>query len=182
MLPTDPVARKAIPLCTGVYDYFPDALAEVAKVSVAGNIQHNGPDAELHWSRGKSSDFADTIARHLQERGGLDTDGQLHSAKLAWRALALLQIELEVTRGLPPSRASRSDTQPTPPQDVPAPPEQGPYPHEVKAIAYLIDPECWISYSGQSKAYKRRMERRRVASLEQGSAILAGDEAVRSMI
>ena len=113
VLPTDSKARKAIPLCTGVLDYFPAALAEVAKVSVAGNNQHN-PGQELHWSRNKSSDFADTIARHLLERGGVDTDGIRHSAKLAWRALAMLQHELEQAGLAPLSRGSRYDVQETP--------------------------------------------------------------------
>jgi hypothetical protein len=105
VLPTNPAERKGIPLCSGVLDYFPLALAEVAKVSDAGNKQHN-PGQALHWARSKSMDFADTIARHLLERGGIDTDGQLHSAKLAWRALAMLQVELEEAHGLPISRGS----------------------------------------------------------------------------
>ena len=33
--------------------------------------------------------------QHLIDRGALDSDGMRHSAKLAWRALALLQTELE---------------------------------------------------------------------------------------
>lgn len=33
--------------------------------------------------------------RHFVERGKLDSDGLRHSAKMAWRALALLQKELE---------------------------------------------------------------------------------------
>ena len=103
---TDPAKRKAMPLCSGVLDYFPDALLEVARVSKAGNDQHN-PGQPLHWARGKSMDFADTIARHLLERGTVDTDGMRHSAKLAWRALAMLQTEIEQARGLPPSRGSR---------------------------------------------------------------------------
>jgi hypothetical protein len=98
MLPNDPERRKAVPLCTGVLDYFPDALAEVAKVSVAGNNQHN-PGEPLHWSRDKSTDHGDCIMRHLSQRGKTDTDGQLHSAKMAWRALALLQIEIEEYMG-----------------------------------------------------------------------------------
>lgn len=105
VLPTDVKERKAIPLCTGVLDYFPLALAEVAKVSEAGNRQHN-PGQPLHWARGKSADFADTILRHMVERGGLDTDGQRHSAKAAWRILAMLQIELEKANNLPISRGS----------------------------------------------------------------------------
>lgn len=93
-LPTDPKERKEIPITTGVLDYFPNALAEIARVSKAGNDQHN-PGQQLHWARGKSTDQADCIARHLIGRGTFDTDGQRHSAKLAWRALALLQEELE---------------------------------------------------------------------------------------
>jgi hypothetical protein len=104
-LPTNAADRKAIPLCTGVLDYFTAALAEVAKVSKAGNDQHN-PGEELHWARGKSQDQADTIMRHLAERGGIDIDGQRHSAKMAWRALALLQLELE-SAGAPISRGSK---------------------------------------------------------------------------
>jgi hypothetical protein len=104
-LPTDPKARKGIPICTGVLDYFPLALAEVAKVSKAGNDQHN-PGQPLHWARGKSTDFADTILRHMIERGTVDTDGQRHTAKAAWRILAALQIELEEALGKPMSRGS----------------------------------------------------------------------------
>lgn len=94
-LPTDAECRKSIPLATGVLDYFPAALAEIARVSKAGNDQHN-PGEPLHWARDKSDDHADCILRHLVDRGTVDQDGQLHSAKLAWRALALLQMELEV--------------------------------------------------------------------------------------
>jgi len=95
ILPAEPTTRKGIPLATGVLDYFPLALAEVAVVSKAGNDQHN-PGQPLHWARGKSTDHADCIARHLIDRGSRDTDGMRHSAKLAWRALAHLQTELEV--------------------------------------------------------------------------------------
>lgn len=94
-LPSDAQERKAIPLASGVWDYFPAALIEVAKVSYQGNIQHNGIGAPLHWARGKSTDQADTLLRHFLERGAVDIDGIRHSAKLAWRALALLQLELE---------------------------------------------------------------------------------------
>lgn len=106
VLPTDPKERKGIPVVTGVLDYFPRAIREIAKVSMAGNLQHNGPDAPLHWARGKSMDFADTMGRHIMERGGLDIDGQRHSAKLAWRALASLEVELEQEENAPISRGS----------------------------------------------------------------------------
>lgn len=94
MLPVDAAERKAVPLYRGLIRYFPDALAEVAKVSVAGNTQHH-PDKPLHWDKTKSTDELDCVARHLWEAGTFDTDGTRHSAKLAWRALANLQRELE---------------------------------------------------------------------------------------
>ncbi|MDE2472076.1 MAG: hypothetical protein KGL35_25945 [Bradyrhizobium sp.] len=100
-LPTDSSARKAIPLASGCLDYFPDALAAVAAVSSAGNRQHH-PDKPLHWDRSKSRDHADALLRHLIERGTVDGDGHAHSAKVAWRALALLQEEIEASRTPPP--------------------------------------------------------------------------------
>lgn len=115
-LPEDSAARKLIPIVSGFLDYFTAAVAEVAKISYYGNMKHN-PGQELHWSRSKSNDHADTIGRHLAERGGTydftfkDEQGvehtvQLrHSASMAWRALALLQEELEA-EGAPRSRAS----------------------------------------------------------------------------
>ena len=94
LLPTDAHKRKQIPIVSGVLDYFPLAIAEVAKCSKAGNDQHH-PGEPLFWDKTKSTDHADCIGRHLIDRGKFDTDGQRHSAKLAWRALALLQLELE---------------------------------------------------------------------------------------
>lgn len=96
-LPTDPKTRKGLPITTGVIDYFPDALAAIAEVSRKGNDQHN-PGQPLHWAKEKSTDHADCIARHLIDRGKSDEDGGRHSAKLAWRALALLQTEIEAER------------------------------------------------------------------------------------
>lgn len=96
-LPEDAKDRKRYPVASGVLDYFPDALVAVSRVSYEGNEQHN-PGQPLHWARGKSTDEADTIIRHFLQRGNFDTDGQRHSAKLAWRALALLQKEIETER------------------------------------------------------------------------------------
>ena len=86
--------RKITPVFSGVLKYFPDAIREVAKVSWIGNEQHH-PHKPLHWDRSKSSDELDALARHLIEAGTIDTDLQRHSAKVAWRALANLQKELE---------------------------------------------------------------------------------------
>jgi len=99
LMPTDSAGRKRMPMCSGLIDYFPDALAAVAEVSRIGNDKHN-PGQPLHHARGKSSDHADCIVRHLTERGQRDAEGVRHSASLAWRALALLQEELEAELGL----------------------------------------------------------------------------------
>lgn len=106
MLPTDSKARKDIPVFRGCFMYFPDALAEIAKLSKKGNDKHN-PGEPLHWSRDKSSDHADCIGRHLidggPEQDAVDPDdGELHATKLAWRALANLQVVLEKRRRVPP--------------------------------------------------------------------------------
>jgi hypothetical protein len=114
-LPFESAARKTMPMAAGVLDYFPDALAAVAEVSWLGNEKHN-PGEPLHHSRGKSMDHPDCIMRHLTERGGFDVvmvNGveyrARHSASLAWRALALLQEELESEFGLTMPRGARFD-------------------------------------------------------------------------
>jgi len=95
--------RKEVPMCEGLIDYFPDACAYVAYVSFRGNQKHN-PGEPLHWARGKSMDHADCILRHLKDRGKFDPEGIRHTGELAWRALALLQEELEKFYGLPRPR------------------------------------------------------------------------------
>lgn len=86
--------RKATPVFSGVIMYFPDAIQEVARCSQAGNDQHH-PEKALHWDREKSTDEKDALMRHLMQHGQIDSDGIRHSAKVAWRALANLQKELE---------------------------------------------------------------------------------------
>lgn len=94
ILPETATGRKTYPVATGCLDYFPDALAAISHLSWKGNEQHN-PGQPLHWNRSKSGDEADTLMRHFLQRGTLDSDGVRHSVKVAWRALALLQKELE---------------------------------------------------------------------------------------
>lgn len=102
----DSAYRKAFPITTGLLDYFPDACAAVAEVSYLGNEKHN-PGQPMHHARSKSNDHADCIGRHLVERGGFD--GKLrHSAALAWRAMALLQEELEREHKLPLPRGAKA--------------------------------------------------------------------------
>ena len=90
----DAAARKSRPVYSGVLRYFPLALLEVSRVSLAGSEQHN-PGQPLRWDKSKSTDDADALVRHLLQAGTIDTDGLRHTAKVAWRALALLQRELE---------------------------------------------------------------------------------------
>lgn len=98
VLPSDPKERKRTPLYSGLLKYFPRALAAVAHCSWIGNEQHN-PGEPLHWAREKSTDQEDCIMRHLMESGTVDSDGIRHSAKLAWRSLALLELEIEASGG-----------------------------------------------------------------------------------
>jgi hypothetical protein len=98
-LPADATARKATPIFSGVLKYFPDALAAVAELSRIGNDQHN-PGEPLHWARSKSGDELDALTRHLLDAGTIDTDGVRHSTKVAWRALANLQKEIELAAGI----------------------------------------------------------------------------------
>lgn len=100
-LPEDDAQRRNMPIGTGVLDYFPLALAAVAAHSKKANDKHN-PGEPLHWARDKSTDHANCIPRHFIERGTIDKDGYRHSAALAWRALALLQEELEAEAGWVP--------------------------------------------------------------------------------
>lgn len=93
-LPTDAKERKEVPIYSGVLRYFPKALAAVAHLSRVGNEQHN-PGQPLHWDRSKSGDELDALTRHLIGAGTTDVDGVLHSTKVAWRALANLEKELE---------------------------------------------------------------------------------------
>lgn len=101
-LPDEPQARKEHPVASGFMDYFPDAVVAVSNISHRGNQQHN-PGQPLHWARSKSTDEADTMLRHFLQRGTLDTDGVRHTAKMCWRALALLQKEIEAEQ--PPNKS-----------------------------------------------------------------------------
>ncbi len=87
-LPADSKARKHIPIYSGLVKYFPDALVAVAKVSYEGNEQHH-PGTNVHWDRSKSTDELDALMRHI-----IDEEWD----RVAWRALAHLQKQLECKR------------------------------------------------------------------------------------
>jgi hypothetical protein len=107
-LPTDRDARNALPVWDGCIAYFPDAWAEIAKVSVLGNAQH-GLGAKLHFARDVSTDHLNKVMRHcLDHEAGqvFDDGGQTrHLAKAAWRILAALQVSIEADRAEAASRS-----------------------------------------------------------------------------
>ena len=96
-MPTDAAERKKIPLWSGLFKYFPDALIEVARLSYIGNEHHN-KGQKLHWAREKSADQEDTLLRHLMQSDEIDTDGVPHIVKCAWRILAATQLYLEAQK------------------------------------------------------------------------------------
>ncbi len=99
-LPTTDAERKALPIFSYVFTYFPDALLAEVGVAVAGNNQHN-PGQPLHWAREKSKDQMNTAMRHIWDYGTgtkKDTDGQWHLAKAIWRLKAQLQLDIEAER------------------------------------------------------------------------------------
>jgi hypothetical protein len=115
-LPCDSTTRKDYPLFTGLLQYFPKALAEVAHTSKIGNDKHNSGQP-MHHARGKSNDHADCIIRHLidlsEDYGkgvGRDENGVAQVAYIAWRALALAQEWFETNEKSPIApRASTSN-------------------------------------------------------------------------
>lgn len=109
MLPKGYNARKALPLYTFLTGYFPDAILELVKVSVAGNVQHN-PGQPLHWAREKSTDQMNPVARHIFDHAAglvyerdlppavlaaVGPDGIMALAQAAWRLLAEIQLLCE---------------------------------------------------------------------------------------
>lgn len=118
-LPTDSNERKESPMFSGLLAYFAAALASVARISKLGNDKHN-PGQPLHHARGKSTDHADCIVRHLVDLADVEAsiarDGTspelvkqaLEEAScLAWRALALSQEVHERLAGAPLAPAAR---------------------------------------------------------------------------
>lgn len=89
--------RKECAVSRGLFAYFPDALAYIARHSLRSNEKHN-PGEPPHWARDKSPDHEDCIARHSLsvaiDPSSMDGDVP-HIACRAWRALAALQLWLE---------------------------------------------------------------------------------------
>jgi hypothetical protein len=65
LLPEGAKERKDIPVYTGFINYFPRAIAAVAKISLIGGLQHGQSAETLHWDRSKSGDELDALMRHI---------------------------------------------------------------------------------------------------------------------
>lgn len=92
--------RKLMPVYSGFIKYFPDAIKEVSKCSLAGQVQHN-PEKPLFWDRSKSGDELDAMMRHLIDHASgetFDEDGMRHIVKCGWRILAFIQKTMENER------------------------------------------------------------------------------------
>ena len=90
VIPDDNAERKAIPVYSGFIQYFPHAIAAIAKHPAICNEQHN-PGAPLHWAIDKSTEELDSLCRHMLN----GSDQNIEDAvAMAWRAIANLERKL----------------------------------------------------------------------------------------
>lgn len=109
-LPLDSAKRKEFPMFSGLLAYFPAALAQVSNHSYIGNEKHN-PGLPMQHARGRSGDHEDCIIRHLidAKEHPAGSNGRIEELRgVAWRALALLQEECELSFA-PPAPAATFD-------------------------------------------------------------------------
>lgn len=109
-LPLDSDKRKQFPMFSGLLAYFPAALAQVSNHSYIGNEKHN-PGLPMQHARGRSGDHEDCVIRHLidaKEHPAGSTQRIDELRGVAWRALALLQEECELSFA-PPAPAATFD-------------------------------------------------------------------------
>lgn len=52
-------------------------------------------------------------------------------------------------------------------------------PQIVKERAYKLDPECWTSYSGKPREFKRYIDHRRADSLRRAERLLIDEGVIR---
>ena len=94
VLPTGSELRKNVPVWSGFLAYFPRSIAKIAHHSWLSNEKHN-PGEALHWSRDKSADHMDCLARHMLDQLDPNLDPLQEKIACAWRSLADLEIALE---------------------------------------------------------------------------------------
>lgn len=86
ILPAAAEERKQIPVYSAFVRFFPRAIVAVTQKSMEGQRQHNPDGDTIKWIRSASSDDKDALMRHV-----IDEDW----AAVAWRAMAVLEKELE---------------------------------------------------------------------------------------
>jgi hypothetical protein len=84
------------PVIAGCMRLFPRALAEVAKISQAAQKKYPSYD---NWQRVENGfeRYTEALGRHMLAEGVQETDpedGGLEAAKVAWNALARLELKL----------------------------------------------------------------------------------------
>jgi hypothetical protein len=84
--------RKATPVFDGLFAYFPNAIAMVARKSIQGQYQH-GPTEDLQWHRERSTDELGSLTRHLLDYAIAEKEGDYitmadATEAIMWRALA----------------------------------------------------------------------------------------------
>ncbi len=82
---------------------FPRAIEAVARVSEAGDAKHNGTVRSYLSVENGHQEYSESMMRHIFDEiieGPIELeDGSLHAAKIAWGALARLEIHLEKAKG-----------------------------------------------------------------------------------
>ena len=76
-----------------------DALLENYLTELENSLD-NPPFAQQDYAQERKATPVFALTRHLLEAGTIDTDGIRHSTKVAWRALANLQKEIENEKNL----------------------------------------------------------------------------------
>lgn len=131
-LPIDAAERKAAPVFSGVLMYFPKTMVALARLSLAGNIQHYGPGTPLHWNREVSADHLDCMVRHAMQSRTFDAkDNILHDVKAAWRALANCEEALDSLDAVGPGEPVERELTPS---------EKAAYADPVKFITAHVPP------------------------------------------
>jgi len=84
---------------------FPRAILALAEVSRAGDEKHDGTVRSYCDIENGHQEYTEAMVRHIFDEvlhGPVDPeDGALHAAKIAWGALARLEIQLEKCYGAP---------------------------------------------------------------------------------
>jgi hypothetical protein len=95
LFPEDDAERQTYPIGTFICEFFPHALAELARFSHKQQQKHN-PDGPIGWAKDKSVWSIDRVFRHAMEAQRLYNEGDIEAAgeefkSLAWRSLEGLE-------------------------------------------------------------------------------------------